>query len=288
MKICELFAQKDFVVSCEIFPPKPDFPMATIFDTLNGIVPLRPDFMSVTYGAGGSSCARTVEIASAVKNAYGIETLAHLTCVGAGRGETDRVLEQLKKERIENVLALRGDLPSGGVHAPDADRHEFAKDLIEHIRERHEFCVAAAAYPEGHFDCPDKKTDREHLRQKVAAGADFLITQLFFDVRFFFELLEDARRVGVTIPISAGVMPVLNAAQIKRITQLCGASIPTTLQGLIERFGADPAEMEKAGIDYACEQIHALKRGGAQGVHLYTMNKPGQTREILQRTGLRA
>lgn len=288
MKICELYTRKDFVVSCEIFPPKPDFPLATIFDTLNGIAPLKPDYMSVTYGAGGSSCVRTVEIASAVKNAYGIETLAHLTCVGASRQETDRVLEQLKRERIENVLALRGDLPAGDSCVAEYERHEFAKDLIAHIQIQHQFCVAAAAYPEGHFACPDKKTDREHLRQKVEAGADFLITQLFFDNRFFFELVEDVARMGLDIPISAGVMPVLNASQITRMTQLCGASISADLQRLIDLHGKNPAEMEKAGIEYACEQIRKLKQGGARGVHLYTMNKPVQTLEILRRTGLRA
>ena len=287
MRICGLFHTKKPVVSCEIFPPKHDYPIETIFATLSALSELRPDYISVTYGAGGSSCARSVQIASKVKNDFGVETLAHLTCVGADRRTTDEVLAQLKQENIENVLALRGDLPPEIPCASGAEYHEYAKDLIAHIRQRHEFCIAAAAYPEGHPRCPSLALDRERLKQKVAAGADFLITQLFFDNRFFYDMREQLARLDVRCPVTVGVMPVLNAAQIRRMTELCGASIPDRLTKLLERFGSSPAEMEKAGIDYAVTQIKDLVEQGVDGIHLYTMNKPKQTAEILVQAGLR-
>jgi methylenetetrahydrofolate reductase (NADPH) len=259
----------------------------TIFATIAALSEMKPDFISVTYGAGGSSCARTVQIAAKVKNDFGVETLAHLTCVGANRKETDDVLEQLKQQNIENVLALRGDLPPEIPSGDGDDYHEYAKDLIAHIRQNHEFCIAAAAYPEGHPRCLDIHKDREHLKQKVEAGAEFLITQLFFDNRLFFTMLEELRNRGVSCPVSAGIMPVINAAQIRRITDLCGASIPGRLAALLQKFGHNPAEMEKAGLEYACEQIVDLIGHGVDGIHLYTMNKPAQTREIFKQTGLR-
>ena len=287
MSIKALFDNKKLVVSCEIFPPKPDYPIETIFATLESLSAMNPDFISVTYGAGGSSCARTVQIASKVKNDFGVETLAHLTCVGADKQATDAVLRQLQENNIGNVLALRGDLPPEIPCASGAEYHEYAKDLIAHIRQRHDFCIAAAAYPEGHPRCPSLALDRERLKQKVAAGADFLITQLFFDNRFFYEMREQLARLDVRCPVTVGVMPVLNAAQIRRMTELCGASIPDRLTKLLERFGSSPAEMEKAGIDYAVTQIKDLVEQGVDGIHLYTMNKPKQTAEILVQAGLR-
>ena len=287
MRICELFNSKKPVVSCEVFPPKPDYPVETIFATLEGLGELKPDYISVTYGAGGSSCTRSVQIASKVKNEFGIETLAHLTCVGADRKATDEVLLQLKLENISNVLALRGDLLPEVPCGSGAEYHEYAKDLIAHIQSRHEFCIAAAAYPEGHPRCPGLAVDRERLKQKVDAGADFLITQLFFDNQFFYSMMEQLDKLGMKCPVAAGIMPVLNAAQIRRMTQLCGASIPSRLASLLGKFGDCPADMEKAGLDYACRQIVDLVEHGVAGVHLYTMNKPKQTGEILRQTGLR-
>ena len=287
MLIRDLFSTKKPVVSCEIFPPKFDYPVETIFSTLAKLRDLEPDFISVTYGAGGSSCARTVQIASTVKNEYGVETLAHLTCVGADRAETDGVLEQLKEANVENVLALRGDLPEETPTDTSVGYHEYASDLIAHIRSKYDFCVAAAAYPEGHPRCPDRRQDRQRLKQKVEAGADFLITQLFFDNGMYFKMMEEISAIGIACPVIAGIMPVLNAAQIRKITELCGASIPEGLALLLRRFGGQPAEMEKAGIDYACGQIENLVSNGVAGIHLYTMNKPLQTKMILKQTGLR-
>lgn len=287
MRICELFDSKKPVVSCEIFPPKHDYPVETIFATLEALSELKPDYISVTYGAGGSSCARSVQIASKVKNDFGIETLAHLTCVGAGRKATDEVLEQLRQENIQNVLALRGDLPPEVPCGTGDEYHEYAKDLIAHIQSNHAFCIAAAAYPEGHPRCPSLAVDRERLRQKVDAGADFLITQLFFDNQLFYSMMEELDKMGIRCPVTAGIMPVLNAAQIRRMTELCGASIPAALADILRRFGDRPSEMEKAGIDYACRQMVDLVGHGVAGIHLYTMNKPRQTQEILKQTGLR-
>ena len=287
MRICELFQSKKPVVSCEIFPPKHDYPVETIFSTLAALSELKPDYISVTYGAGGSSCARSVQIASKVKNDYGVETLAHLTCVGADRAATDEVLGQLQQENIHNVLALRGDLPPEVPCGSGAEYHEYAKDLIAHIRERHEFCIAAAAYPEGHPRCSSLALDREHLKQKVDAGADFLITQLFFDNQLFYSMMEQLDKIGIQCPVTAGIMPVLNAAQIRRMTELCGASIPAPLKALLQKYGDCPGDMEKAGMDYACRQIVDLVENRVAGIHLYSMNKPRQTGEILHQSGLR-
>lgn len=286
MSIKTLFQTKKLVVSCEIFPPKPDYPLESIFATLESLSSMQPDFISVTYGAGGSSCARTVQIASKVKNDYKVETLAHLTCVGADKQATDAVLDQLKDSNIGNVLALRGDLPPEIPCGSGADYHEYAKDLISHIRTKYDFCIAAAAYPEGHPRCESLALDRQRLKQKVDAGADFLITQLFFDNQSFYSMMEQLHRIGIDCPVAAGVMPVLNAAQIRRITELCGATIPDRLAKILGKHGGNPADMEQAGIEYACEQIRALAEQGVAGIHLYTMNKPQQARQILHQTGL--
>ena len=287
MRICELFNSKKPVVSCEIFPPKQDYPVETIFDTLGALSELKPDYISVTYGAGGSSCARTVQIAAKVKNDFGVETLAHLTCVGADREATDQVLLQLKQNNINNVLALRGDLPPEVPCGSGEEYYEYAKDLIEHIKSNHEFCIAAAAYPEGHPRCHGLALDRERLQQKVEAGADFLITQLFFDNQLFYSMMEQLDKLGIHCPVTAGIMPVLNAAQVRRMTELCGASIPSGLTALLHKFGDCPADMEKAGIEFACDQIVDLVGHGVAGIHLYSMNKPRQTGEILRQSGLR-
>ncbi len=281
MKINGFFAGKP-VISFEIFPPKPDSPLDTVFTTLEGLKGLKPAFISVTYGAGGSNSARSIEIVDKVKNHYGLETVAHLTCVGATPASIDAVLDRLQALGVENILALRGDPPaddSGFV--PPADGFPFAKDLIAHVRQRGFFSVAAAAYPEGHPECQDIGQDVVYLGEKVAQGVDLLITQLFFDNALFYAFLEKARGRGIACPVSAGIMPVLSASQIKRITSLCGASIPAKLQGIMDKYGASPADMEKAGIEYASAQILDLLAHGVDGIHLYTMNKAKQTKAIM-------
>ncbi|WP_027351959.1 methylenetetrahydrofolate reductase [NAD(P)H] [Desulfotomaculum nigrificans] len=287
MQISKLYQQKKPVISFEIFPPKSTSPLETVFTTLDQLVRLKPDFISVTYGAGGSSRDRTKEIASRIKNQYHIETLAHLTCVGHSSAEIDQIIKDLLAENIENVLALRGDPPA---NQPDFDfskcEFSYAADLIRHIKAKTNICVAAAAYPEGHASCKRLSEDLNWLKYKVDQGVDFLITQLYFDNRIFYNFIENARRIGIQCPVAAGIMPVLNAKQIKRIISLCGASMPAKLLMLVDKFGDNNEDMEKAGLEYASEQVRDLLESGVEGIHLYTMNKPQQITQILKNVGL--
>lgn len=287
MKISTLYQQKKPVISFEIFPPKSTMPIETIFSTLEGLIKLNPDFISVTYGAGGSSRDRTKEIASKIKNQYKVETLHHLTCVGHSASEIDQIIKDLESENIENVLALRGD-PPAGVDDFDFANCEFkyAVDLIKHIKKNSDVCVAAAAYPEGHAHCTRLSDDLNWLKFKVDQGVDFLISQLYFDNRIFYNFLENARRIGIQCPVAAGILPVLNASQIKRIISLCGASMPAKLLMLVEKYGHNNEDMEKAGLEYATRQVRDLLENGVDGIHLYTMNKPQQISEIVKNVGL--
>jgi len=287
VKISTLYRQKNPVISFEIFPPKSTTPIETIFETLDRLVKLTPDFISVTYGAGGSSRDRTKEIASKIKNEYNIETLAHLTCVGHTAAEIDQIVRDLQGENVENILALRGDPPAD--HSDfDFSKCEFsyAADLIKHIKGKHDVCIAAAAYPEGHAHCTKLSDDLNRLKYKVDQGVDFLITQLFFDNRILYNFLENARRIGINCPVAAGILPVLNAKQIKRIISLCGASMPAKLLMVVDKYGDNNEDMEKAGIEYASRQVQDLLDNGVEGVHLYTMNKPQQITEILRNVGI--
>lgn len=290
MYISELFKTKDKpVISLEVFPPKPTLPIENIFGTLEGLKELKPGFISVTYGAGGSNSARTIEIADRIKNHYGIETLAHLTCVGLAHGEIDDMLDRLEVCHVQNILALRGDPPAGETSFKQpANGYKYAQELVRHIRERRQFCIAAAAYPEGHIECRDMEKNIEYLKIKVHQGADFLITQLFFDNNSYYAFREKAQQAGINCPISIGIMPVLNAAQIERITSLCGARIPEKLKRILDKYRNSADDMEKAGIEYACEQILDLRDHQIDGIHLYTMNKVEQIKTILQQTGITA
>jgi methylenetetrahydrofolate reductase (NADPH) len=244
------------------------------------------DFISVTYGAGGSSTARSLEIVSKVKNQYRFETLAHLTCVGASRTDIKNIATALRKENIENILALRGDFPEGMAPEQCAKDYTYAIDLITHLKELGDFCIGAAAYPEGHICCPDLKMNMCHLKTKVDAGVDFLITQLFFDNQCFYRFMEQARASDITCPVSVGIMPILNVRQIERVTSLCGTSIPRDVQKMLERYQHNPGDIAAAGVDYACRQIEELLHFGVRGIHLYTMNKPAYTKQIMENTGL--
>lgn len=286
MKIQEQFLRKKCVVSCEIFPPKPDLPLTTIFNTLDELVGMPLDFISVTYGAGGSSTARSMEIASRVKNQYKIETLAHLTCVGASRKDIAHIAQVLQTENIENILALRGDFPEDMAPEQCAKDYTYAVDLIAHLKELGDFCIGAAAYPEGHICCPDLPTDILNLKNKVDAGVDFLITQLFFDNQCFYRFVEQVRAHGIACPISVGIMPILNVRQIERVTSLCGSSIPQQVMTMLERYQHNPGDVAAAGVEYACQQIEDLLQFGVQGIHLYTMNKAACTKQIMENTGL--
>lgn len=287
MKISTMFAQQQPVISFEIFPPKPEYPVSTIFETLEGLKSLEPAFVSVTYGAGGSSSATSFLIADKVKNTYGLETLTHFTCVGARQEEVDNSLTHLREIGVENILALRGDFPPNQSAETMPGDYQYAKDLIAHIRQETSLCIGAAAYPEGHLECRAQDLNLAYLQQKVAAGADFFITQLFFDNALYYSFWDAARKAGIDRPISVGIMPVLSAGQIKRICTLCGASIPAQLTAILDRYGANAYDMEQAGIEYACKQIEDLLAHNVDGIHLYTMNKYNQTKTIMTNLNLR-
>ena len=280
MHIKELLRRKRHAISFEIFPPKPESPIETVYRTIAELKPLSPDFISVTYGAGGSSRDRTVEIASAARNRWGLVSLAHLTCMGSSPSEVEKVLEDLEQEGVRNVLAMRGDpRPEGG-----ENHFAYASELVRHIRRGHfsDFSLGVAAYPEGHPECPSLDEDLVHLKEKVDAGADFMITQLFFDNEIFFRFMERVRAIGIGIPVIAGVMPVLNSRQIGRIVSLCGASIPPRFARIMSRYEHNPEALAEAGIAYATEQIIDLLSWGADGVHLYTMNRPEVAGRIME------
>ncbi|MBP7175920.1 MAG: methylenetetrahydrofolate reductase [NAD(P)H] [Thermoclostridium sp.] len=286
MKISNLFQKKKQILSFEIFPPRLDTPIESIYDRLGDFAAMRPDFISVTYGAGGSKKGRTLEIASKIKQDYGIESLAHFTCVGHSIEEIDNMIRQMQNKELENLFALRGDPP---VDVPDFNfsKNVFshASELIRHIRRQSDFCIAAAAYPEGHADSPRVKYDMHNLKMKVDTGVDFLITQLFFDNRVFYDFLDKCAAHHISCPVLPGVMPIFKAGQIKRIALMCGASMPAKLVILLDKYGDTP-DMEKAGIEYASEQIRDLLASGVDGVHINTMNRVNTTREILKNIAL--
>lgn len=282
MKIIDKFKTKKPVISFELFPPKPDVPIDTLYDRLEQFKALKPDYISVTYGAGGSQKGRTLEIASKIKNEYHIECMAHLTCVGHTKKDIDNMIASMQEQGLENILALRGDPPAG---QPDFDFHSgdfsYARELIEHIRKTSDFCIAAAAYVEGHVDSVRLSEDLKHLKQKVDAGTDFLITQLFFDNRLYYDFIEKALRIGIDCPVEAGIMPIFKADQIKAITAKSGCSIPAKLVLMMDKYQDNPEDMRKAGIEYAIRQIRDLIDNEVDGIHLYTMNRPKSTAEIL-------
>ena len=270
MKIADLFAKKTTVLSFEVFPPRKTSSIDTIYATLDDLQGLCPDFISVTYGAGGNAGdTATCDIASAIKHKYGIEPLAHLTCVNYTRAEINQILMLLQENGIENILALRGD-----INPESAPKNEFryAQELVAYIRERGGFHVSAACYPEGHIDSDNQISDIHNLKRKVEAGAQHLISQLFFDNGYFYSFLEKARIAGITVPIEAGIMPVVNKAQIERMVTLCGASLPAKFTKMMQRFEHSPEALRDAGIAYAVDQIVDLVSQGVDGIHLYTMN----------------
>ena len=273
MKLCELFGRGRTVFSCEVFPPKRTSPVDSIYQTLDGLKDIKPDFISVTFGAGGSQVNQTTrEIAGIIQNQYHIPAMAHLTCVGAGRAEVDEMLSQLKEDGVENILALRGDV---NPDVPPKTDFTHASDLVAYIRGRGDFGVSAACYPEGHLESPDLVSDIRHLKEKVDAGAQHLVSQLFFDNGKYYRFLNMARKAGVTLPISAGVMPIVRRSQIERTVALSSASLPSAFTRMISRWQDDPQSLYQAGIEYAVEQLRDLIEGGADGVHLYAMNDAG-------------
>ncbi len=278
MKIPELFKDGRTVFSFEIFPPKKDGSIDTVYKTLDGLVDLKPDFISVTYGAGGSlpGCS-TREIVSIIKDKYHTESIAHLTCVNSTKADIDRVIEEFKRSGIENVLALRGDI---NPDIPPKTDFRYASDLIAYMKERSDLSFSGGCYPEGHPEAPTLDADIANLKRKVDAGASHLISQLFFDNNLFYDFLDKARGAGINVPIEAGIMPCVNAKQIQRMVTMCGASLPHKFTKLIARFENKPEAMRDAGITYAVDQIVDLAANGVDGIHLYTMNNPYIARKI--------
>lgn len=287
MFVKDMFRRGRPVVSFEIFPPRGGVPVEEVYRTLGAIRDLKPDFVSVTYGAGGSTRDSTLEIASVVKNRFGLEVMAHCTGLCHGPVEVDEMVEDLMYEGVYNLLAMRGDPPrDGGVPRDPAFPH--AVDLIRHLRLAFgdEVCIAAAAYPEGHVEAEDLEEDLRYLKEKVEAGVDFLVTQLFFDNELFYRFMERIRAMGIGVPVLAGVFPVLNPKQVERIVSLCGVSFPPKFTRMVARYADDPGALAEAGVAYATEQIVDLLAFGVDGVHIYTMNRPDTTRRIMNNIGL--
>ncbi len=284
MKICDLYQSSPRVFSFEFFPPKTDKGLETLERTIADLRDLSPGFVSMTYGAGGSTRDRTIELVTRIQQQHGITSMAHLTCVGAGRGEIAAVVDRLISGGIENIIALRGDPPTGAAAfetPPDGFAH--ASDLTAFLREQYgsKLCLAGAAYPEGHVECRDLDRDLGHLVQKVKAGTDVIITQLFFDNRCYFEFVARARKAGITVPIVPGIMPITNLASVERMSTLSGASFPPALRIELDRRRDDPAAIVQLGVAQAAAQCAELLANGAPGIHFYTLNQSPATRMIL-------
>lgn len=285
MRIDDQIGAKAPIFSFEFFPPKTAAGEEALYRTIEGLKGLRPTYVSITYGAGGSTRTKTVELARQIKGAIGIEVMAHLTCVDATREEVGRVLDELHAAGIENVLPLRGDPPRDrpAREIPADEGFGHASSLVRFIRERGvPFCLAGACYPEGHVECKDLERDADYLLEKVNAGVNFLITQLFFDNADYFSFVERARRRGITIPVIPGIMPVTNVAQLERFTLMCGAAIPSALRQRLTAVADNDEAVRQIGIDHALAQCRDLLAKGAPGVHFYTLNQSGSTRAILE------
>lgn len=269
-------------ISFEIFPPKKDGAFDTVFETLDALRKLKPDFISVTYGAGGSRSGETIQIASYIQNTLGIDAMAHVTCVGSRKEQLLKVCEALKENHIEHILALRGDRPRDMSDEQFLSRDfAHASDMMSFIREHTDLHMAGACYPEKHFEAFSMESDLNNLRRKQEAGAEFFISQLFFDNDFYYSFLEKAAKKGVTVPICAGIMPITSAKQIGTTITLAGSSVPKALADILATYGDNPEEMRKAGIDYAIRQIRDLQENGVGDIHIYTMNKPKMATEIM-------
>jgi len=288
MRIVDIYKQKKPVISFEVFPPKKKSGLEAIWDVLGELACLSPDFISVTYGAGGIGTSnKTLDVAAHIKNVHGVEALAHLVGIGASHLEIEAVLDELEARGIENVLALRGDIPQEN---PGQGEYRYAAQLLRDIRSSRgeALCIGAACYPEGHIDCGDDDANLAHLKAKQEAGADFLISQLFFDNGLFFRFWESALKERIYLPISAGIMPILSKSQIQRMIFMCGASLPSNIIKLLHRYEHSPGDLRKAGIEYAVRQAQGLIEGGVDGVHIYTMNHTDIAKAHMKAMGAKA
>lgn len=292
MKISQYYKSGSPVISFEFFPPKTDRGEELLFEEIIRLKPLAPAFVTCTYGAMGTTRDNTVRIVQKIKLDIGLEVAAHLTCIAHNPAEIENILGELNRKGIENIVALRGDIPQGQTEfVPPAGGFRYASELVKFIR-RHprygqSFSLAVAGYPETHVECRDKVKDMEHLKRKVDEGADVIMTQLFFSNLDYFDFVERARKAGIKIPIVPGIMPLTNGAQIQRFSAMCGAGIPPEMNQAITRLGEDQAAVEAYGIEYATRQCQELLKGGAPGLHFYTLNKSHATREIYLKLDLK-
>lgn len=280
LKISNIIKNEEVGISCELFPPKTGSQLANAKEIVKEMARLCPSYMSITYGATGGTSEYTVEMANEIQNVNHIPALAHLTCVSSTREKVHSVIEQLKQDHIENILALRGDIPSDA-DFPLPNQYKYAGELIADIKEHGDFCIGGACYPEGHPEADTINEDLIHLKEKVDAGCDFLTTQMFFDNNIYYNFMYKALQKNITVPVVAGIMPVTNSAQIKKIISLSGNMVPPRFKAIVDRFADHPAAMRQAGIAYATEQIIDLIANGVKHVHIYTMNKPDVAGEIL-------
>ena len=286
MKIRDLLKEKR-TISCEFFPPREADGIPNVLRAIDRVKAYQPDFVSVTYGAGGSTRAFTEEITMHIKRETGLEVMAHLTCVAQTREDIHGVLERLDENGIENIIALRGDPPQGQTDfVPVTGGFEHATSLIKHIRQNFQFGLAGACYPEGHVESSDLGKDIEYARLKVEEGADFLVTQLFYDNSHFFEFIDRAAKAGINVPIVPGVLPILTTAQIRRFTGLCGATIPAELDRQLEKYAGDDDAVRELGIEYATNQVRELWDSGVPGVHFYVLNRSYSVSKILDNLGI--
>lgn len=281
MRIVELFGRGRPVISFEFFPPKTDAGFEALFRTIAELKRLDPSFVSVTWGAGGSTRRKTVELVTRIQHEVGLTAMAHLTCVGSTEGEIAEVLDQLAREGIENVLPLRGDPPRGQAHfEPVPGGFCYANELLEFVHSRWSFCTPAACYPETHQEAPSPEVDLENLVRKVRAGADFLITQLFFDNRDYFAFVARARAAGIEVPIVPGIMPLTGSVNVPRIAKMCGSKVPAALEQEIAAAGEERDRIDGIGVRWATDQCRELLERGAPGIHFYTLNRSPATRRI--------
>jgi len=287
MLIRDLFGQKKRTLSFEVFPPVREGNLESLFKTVAELKELKPDFISVTYGAGGGTRDKTIEIASRVINEFGSEALAHLTCVAATQNDIARIVEEMKTHNIENILALRGDPPKGEEKfVRPAGGFGFANELVSFIRGLNGFCIGVAGYPEGHPEASSFDDDLKNLKRKVDAGADFIVTQLFFNNDDFYRFRDRALALKINVPIIPGIFPILNHKQVLRITELCGAKIPSALGEKLCWLKDKPEDVEKYGIEYAQRQAYDLIRNEVHGLHICTMNQSRAARKIVRELGL--
>ena len=288
MRFSEIYSAADSpVISFEVFPPKSARGMESLREVLPSLVALGPRFMTVTYGAMGTTRIRTVEIASMIHNEFELECACHLTCVGAHSDQIDAQLDHIHRHGIENIVALRGDPPRGqDSFQAVKGGFSYANELVEHIRSRGGFDIAVGGYPEKHVEAPDMETDLSNLARKVEGGADVVITQLFYDNECFFRFLEEVRKRGITCPVIPGLLPIHSQAQVEKIAGLCGAEIPAGLQRSLEATGTDPEAAAEVGVDWCIEQCSGLLEAGVEGIHYYVLNKAGVMEKVM--AGLRA